>query len=51
MVGICHNVFWTEPKHGGPFYAHVRCISLPSSCYTPCILRVACPALAVHGPK
>ncbi|CAL5224317.1 g6984 [Coccomyxa viridis] len=23
-VGICHNVFWTEPAKGGPFYAHVR---------------------------
>ncbi|CAL8471442.1 g10984 [Coccomyxa elongata] len=23
-VGICHNVFWTEPKRGGPLYAHVR---------------------------
>lgn len=24
QVGICHNVFWTEPMRGGPFYAHVR---------------------------
>jgi hypothetical protein len=34
-VGICHNVFWTEPKRGGPFYAHVRYVAPPlprSSC-------------------
>ena len=30
MVGICHNVFWTEPKQGGPFYAHVRRAQLPT---------------------
>ena len=24
-VGICHNVWWLEPKHGGPFYLHVKC--------------------------
>ena len=24
-VGICHNVWWLEPKHGGPLYLHVKC--------------------------
>ena len=25
MIGLIHNVFWTEPKGYGPLYAHVRC--------------------------
>ena len=24
MVGLVHNVFWTEPKGTGIMYAHVR---------------------------
>lgn len=24
MVGLVHNVFWTEPKGTGILYAHVR---------------------------
>ena len=27
-VGICHNVWWLEPKHGGPLYLHVKCATL-----------------------
>ncbi|KAK9840609.1 hypothetical protein WJX81_004313 [Elliptochloris bilobata] len=23
-VGICHNVWWLEPKHGGPLYMHTK---------------------------
>lgn len=32
-MGICHNVFWTEPKRGGPLYAHVRWVPFRCSRY------------------
>lgn len=33
-VGICHNVWWLEPKSGGPLYVHTKCadITPKSSC-------------------
>lgn len=44
-VGICHNVWWLEPKHGGPLYLHVKCATLSSQTDSadlnvPCIFLV-----------
>ena len=41
LIGLIHNVFWTEPKGYGPLYAHVRCVL---GCYGPIIGHVQ-PAL------
>ena len=43
-VGICHNVWWLEPKHGGPLYLHVKCAS---SCMTVILLILSALAVAV----
>ncbi len=29
LVGLVHNVFWTEPKGTGIMYAHVRYYTWP----------------------
>ena len=42
LVGLVHNVFWTEPKGTGILYAHVRYVTTPvvHSCFhwsLPCL--------------
>jgi hypothetical protein len=57
MVGICHNVFWTEPKRGGPFYAHVRSVCMPHCPSHEHFVHVACKhclcmdTIEMHWPR